>query len=155
EEISALILEKIKDELEQKEEKLTSEKMRLFERMMMLRTIDRKWVEHIDSMDQLRTGIHLRSYGQINPLREYQNEGLQMCEDKLGTSEDDTAKYVLKTEHKSDEKIKREHDLNINEIQTGHGKQTVKIGPADKEGRVGRNDPSPCASGKKYKNCPG
>src|SRR5699024_7035242 len=116
EEISALILEKIKDELEQKEEKLTSEKMRLFERMMMLHTIDRKWVEHIDSIDQLRSGILLRSYGQINPLREYQNEGLQMFEDMLVSIEDDTAKYVLKTELKSDEEIKREQVVKKNEM---------------------------------------
>jgi len=155
EEISALILEKIKDELEQKEEKLTSEKMRLFERMMMLRTIDRKWVEHIDSMDQLRTGIHLRSYGQINPLREYQNEGLQMFEDMLVSIEDDTAKYVLKTELKSDEEIKREQVVKKNEMQTGDGKEKVKKGPVKKEVRVGRNDPCPCGSGKKYKNCHG
>jgi len=155
EEISALILEKIKDELEQKEEKLTSEKMRLFERMMMLRTIDQKWVEHIDSMDQLRTGIHLRSYGQINPLREYQNEGLQMFEDMLVSIEDDTAKYVLKTELKSDEEIKREQVVRKNEMQTGDGKEKIKKGPVKKEVRVGRNDPCPCGSGKKYKNCHG
>ncbi|KKK34480.1 preprotein translocase subunit SecA [Salinicoccus sediminis] len=155
EEISALILEKIKDELEQKEEKLTSEKMRLFERMMMLRTIDQKWVEHIDSMDQLRTGIHLRSYGQINPLREYQNEGLQMFEDMLVSIEDDTAKYVMKTELKSDEEIKREQVVKKNEMQTGDGKEKVKKGPVKKEVRVGRNDPCPCGSGKKYKNCHG
>lgn len=155
EEISALILEKIKDELERKEEKLTSEKMRLFERMMMLRTIDQKWVEHIDSMDQLRTGIHLRSYGQINPLREYQNEGLQMFEDMLVSIEDDTAKYVLKTELKSDEEIKREQVVKKNEMQTGDGKEKVKKGPVKKEVRVGRNDLCPCGSGKKYKNCHG
>ncbi|AKG73213.1 preprotein translocase subunit SecA [Salinicoccus halodurans] len=154
-EIIALILEKVNAELERKEEKLTSEKMRLFERMMMLRTIDQKWVEHIDSMDQLRTGIHLRSYGQINPLREYQNEGLQMFEDMLVAIEDDTAKYVLKTELKSDEEIKREQVIKQNEMQTGDGKEKVKKGPVKKEIKVGRNDPCPCGSGKKYKNCHG
>ncbi len=155
EEIIELILEKVHAELEHKEEKLTSEKMRLFERMMMLRTIDQKWVEHIDSMDQLRTGIHLRSYGQINPLREYQNEGLQMFEDMLVSIEDDTAKYVLKTELKSDEEIRREQVINKNEMHTGDGKEKVKKGPVKKEVRVGRNDPCPCGSGKKYKNCHG
>ncbi|WP_411843503.1 preprotein translocase subunit SecA [Salinicoccus sp. HZC-1] len=154
-EIVALILEKVNAELERKEEKLTSEKMRLFERMMMLRTIDQKWVEHIDSMDQLRTGIHLRSYGQINPLREYQNEGLQMFEDMLVSIEDDTAKYVLKTELKSDEEIKREQVIEKNEMHTGDGKEKAKKGPVRKEIRVGRNDPCPCGSGKKYKNCHG
>lgn len=154
-EIIAFILKKVNVELDRKEEKLTSEKMRLFERMMMLRTIDQKWVEHIDSMDQLRTGIHLRSYGQINPLREYQNEGLQMFEDMLVAIEDDTAKYVLKTELKSDEEIKREQVIKKNEMQTGDGKEKVKKGPAKKEVKAGRNDPCPCGSGKKYKNCHG
>jgi preprotein translocase subunit SecA len=129
--------------------------MRLFERMMMLRTIDQKWVEHIDSMDQLRTGIHLRSYGQINPLREYQNEGLQMFEDMLVSIEDDTAKYVMKTEVKSDEEIRREQVIDKGEMHAGDSKEKVKKEPAKKEMKVGRNDPCPCGSGKKYKNCHG
>ncbi|MCG1010174.1 preprotein translocase subunit SecA [Salinicoccus sp. ID82-1] len=155
EEIAALILGKVDNELSAKEEKLGTERMRLFERMMMLRTIDQKWVEHIDSMDQLRTGIHLRSYGQINPLREYQNEGLQMFEDMLVSIEDDTARYVLKTEVKSDEEIKREQVISKGEMQAGDSKEKVKKGPVKKEMRIGRNDPCPCGSGKKYKNCHG
>ncbi|GAB3065817.1 preprotein translocase subunit SecA [Salinicoccus sesuvii] len=155
EEVIALVLGKVESELAAKEEKLGTEKMRLFERMMMLRTIDQKWVEHIDSMDQLRTGIHLRSYGQINPLREYQNEGLQMFEDMLVSIEDDTSKYVLKTEVKSDEEIKREQVISKGEMQAGDSKEKVKKGPLKKEVRIGRNDPCPCGSGKKYKNCHG
>lgn len=154
-EIVPLILEKIEHELAEKEERLGADKMRLFERMMMLRTIDQKWVEHIDSMDQLRTGIHLRSYGQINPLREYQNEGLQMFEDMLVSIEDDTAKYVMKTEVKSDEEIRREQVIDKGEMHAGDSKEKVKKGPAKKEMKVGRNDPCPCGSGKKYKNCHG
>lgn len=155
EEIVPLILEKIEHELAEKEERLGADKMRLFERMMMLRTIDQKWVEHIDSMDQLRTGIHLRSYGQINPLREYQNEGLQMFEDMLVSIEDDTAKYVMKTEVKSDEEIRREQVIDKGEMHAGDSKEKVKKEPAKKEMKVGRNDPCPCGSGKKYKNCHG
>lgn len=155
EEIFEILMEKVNQELEAKEEKLGEEKMRLFERMMMLRTMDRKWVEHIDSMDQLRTGIHLRSYGQINPLREYQNEGLQMFEDMLVAIEDDTAKYVLKTEVKSDEELKREQVIDKKEMHTGDGKAKVKKAPKKREVKVGRNDPCPCGSGKKYKNCHG
>lgn len=155
EEIVPLILEKIEHELAEKEERLGADKMRLFERMMMLRTIDQKWVEHIDSMDQLRTGIHLRSYGQINPLREYQNEGLQMFEDMLVSIEDDTAKYVMKTEVKSDEEIRREQVIDKGEMHAGDSKEKVKKEPVRKEMKVGRNDPCPCGSGKKYKNCHG
>ncbi|MET3111810.1 preprotein translocase subunit SecA [Salinicoccus halitifaciens] len=154
-EIIELLMEKVRHELELKEEKLGEEKMRLFERMMMLRTMDRKWTEHIDAMDQLRTGIHLRSYGQINPLREYQNEGLQMFEDMLVAIEDDTAKYVLKTQVRSDEELKREQVVSKSDMQTGDGKPKVKKAPKKREVRVGRNDPCPCGSGKKYKNCHG
>src|SRR5699024_4786385 len=124
-EIKSLILEKIKVQLEEKEV-LGSEKMRLFERMMMLKTMDQKWIEHIDSMDQLRTGIHLRSYGQINPLREYQNEGIQMFENLLRNIEDDTAKFVLKTVVRSDEEMKREQVVDKKQMQAGDGKAKVK-----------------------------
>ena len=149
------VMEKVKARLKEKEETLGSEKMRLFERMMMLRTMDQKWVEHIDSMDQLRTGIHLRSYGQINPLREYQNEGIQMFENLLVNIEDDTAKFVLKTVVHTDEEMKREQVVDKKQMQTGDGKQKVKKQPVKKQVKVGRNDPCPCGSGKKYKNCHG
>lgn len=154
-EIKSLILEKIKVHLEEKEEVLGSEKMRLFERMMMLKTMDQKWIEHIDSMDQLRTGIHLRSYGQINPLREYQNEGIQMFENLLRNIEDDTAKFVLKTVVRSDEEMKREQVVDKKQMQAGDGKAKVKKQPVKRQVKVGRNDPCPCGSGKKYKNCHG
>ncbi|CAD2070789.1 preprotein translocase subunit SecA [Phocicoccus pinnipedialis] len=146
---------KARKELENKEEILTSERMRLFERMMMLRQIDQKWTEHIDAMDQLRTGIHLRSYGQINPLREYQNEGLVMFENMMLSIEDATAKYVLKTQVQGDEEVKREQVVDRSKMQTGDGKEKVKRQPVRKKVTVGRNDPCPCGSGKKYKNCHG
>ncbi len=155
EEIYTLLMDKIKTHLKEKEETLGTEKMRLFERMMMLRTMDQKWVEHIDSMDQLRTGIHLRSYGQINPLREYQNEGIQMFENMLVSIEDDTAKFVLKTTVRTDEEMKREQVVDKKQMQTGDGKQKAKKQPVKRQVKVGRNDPCPCGSGKKYKNCHG
>ena len=154
-EIYDTVIGKIKDQLEQKEEKLGEEKMRLFERMMMLRTMDQKWIEHIDSMDQLRTGIHLRSYGQINPLREYQNEGIQMFENMLVSIEDDTAKFVIKTNVRTDEEMKREQVVDKKQMQTGDGKVKAKKQPVKRQVKVGRNDPCPCGSGKKYKNCHG
>ena len=155
EEIYTIVMDKVKAHLAEKEETLGEEKMRLFERMMMLRTMDQKWVEHIDSMDQLRTGIHLRSYGQINPLREYQNEGIQMFENMLVNIEDDTAKFVLKTTVRTDEEMKREQVVDKKQMQTGDGKQKAKKQPVKRQVKVGRNDPCPCGSGKKYKNCHG
>ena len=154
-EIFSLVMEGVKTHLDEKEETLGTEKMRLFERMMMLRTMDQKWVEHIDSMDQLRTGIHLRSYGQINPLREYQNEGIQMFENMLVNIEDDTAKYVLKTTVRTDEEMKREQVVDKKQMHTGDGKPKAKKQPVKRQVKVGRNDPCPCGSGKKYKNCHG
>ncbi|WP_026859910.1 preprotein translocase subunit SecA [Jeotgalicoccus psychrophilus] len=155
EEIYTIVMDKVKAHLAEKEETLGEEKMRLFERMMMLRTMDQKWVEHIDSMDQLRTGIHLRSYGQINPLREYQNEGIQMFENMLVNIEDDTAKFVLKTTVRTDEEMKREQVVDKKQMQTGDGKQKAKKQPVKRQVKVGRNDPCPCGSGRKYKNCHG
>ncbi|CDZ99064.1 Protein translocase subunit SecA [Jeotgalicoccus saudimassiliensis] len=155
EEIYTVVMDKIKAHLAEKEETLGTEKMRLFERMMMLRTMDQKWVEHIDSMDQLRTGIHLRSYGQINPLREYQNEGIQMFENMLVSIEDDTSKFVLKTTVRTDEEMKREQVVDKKQMQTGDGKPKAKKQPVKRQVKVGRNDPCPCGSGKKYKNCHG
>ncbi|CAD2079098.1 protein translocase subunit SecA 1 [Jeotgalicoccus coquinae] len=155
EEIYTILMDKIKAHLAEKEETLGTEKMRLFERMMMLRTMDQKWIEHIDSMDQLRTGIHLRSYGQINPLREYQNEGITMFENMLVSIEDDTAKFVLKTTVRTDEEMKREQVVDKKQMHAGDGKQKAKKQPVKRQVKVGRNDPCPCGSGEKYKNCHG
>lgn len=131
----------------------------MFESMIMLRTIDKKWVEHIDAMNQLRTGIHLRSYAQNNPLQEYQREGLQMFEELLTAIEDDTAKYVLKTKIRQEDEIKREEVVDKNTLQAGNTQQNqkkpVRRKPTVNEIKIGRNDPCPCGSGEKYKNCHG
>ncbi|MGV2874762.1 preprotein translocase subunit SecA [Macrococcus capreoli] len=127
-----------------------------FERMILLRTIDMKWTDHIDTMDQLRTGIHLRSYGQINPLREYQNEGLTMFEDMLDNIEDDVSKYVLKSIVEKNEHVEREQVAKGQAMVANDGKEKVKQQPKIKtEPDIGRNEPCPCGSGKKYKNCHG
>jgi len=131
------------------------EQMHEFERMILLRTIDMKWTEHIDTMDQLRTGIHLRSYGQINPLREYQNEGLTMFEDMLDNIEDDVSKYVLKSIIDKGEQVEREQVAQGEAMVANDGKEKVKKQPKQAEPTIGRNEPCPCGSGKKYKNCHG
>ncbi|ULG74793.1 preprotein translocase subunit SecA [Macrococcus brunensis] len=131
------------------------EQMHEFERMILLRTIDMKWTDHIDTMDQLRTGIHLRSYGQINPLREYQNEGLTMFEDMLDNIEDDVSKYVLKSIIDKGEQVEREQVAQGEAMVANDGKEKVKKQPKQAEPTIGRNEPCPCGSGKKYKNCHG
>src|SRR5699024_11355875 len=82
-EIIDFIFEKVKVRYDEKEQELTPEQMREFEKVIVLRTVDTKWMDHIDQMDQLRQGIHLRAYGQNDPLQEYQAEGFQMFEEMV------------------------------------------------------------------------
>ncbi|MFU1791036.1 preprotein translocase subunit SecA [Mammaliicoccus sciuri] len=156
EDIIEIVLEKIKTQYNAQQEDFGNQ-MSEFERMIVLRTIDRKWTDHIDTMDQLRTGIHLRSYGQINPLREYQNEGLDLFETMLNEIEDEVSKYILKSTIDRGEQVEREQ-VEIGEakhVSANDGKEKVKPKPIVKDEQVGRNDPCPCGSGKKYKNCHG
>src|SRR5699024_4214484 len=98
EEIIDFILEKVKVRYDEKEQELTPEQMREFEKVIVLRTVDTKWMDHIDQMDQLRQGIHLRAYGQNDPLQEYQAEGFQMFEEMIVEIEEEVAKYVMKAQ---------------------------------------------------------
>ena len=97
-EMKELILEKVKQRYDEKEEQITPEQMREFEKVILLRTVDTKWMDHIDQMDQLRQGIHLRAYGQNDPLREYQLEGFNMFEAMVESIEEETARYIMKSQ---------------------------------------------------------
>ncbi|MFS8629886.1 MAG: SEC-C domain-containing protein, partial [Bacillales bacterium] len=152
EEIIETIFAKIKERYDEREEELSEEQMREFERVVLLRVVDMKWMDHIDAMDQLRQGIHLRAYGQIDPLREYNNEGFAMFEAMIEAIEDDTTKYIMKAEIRS--------NLQRQEVAKGHAVNPKEEGskkrkPIVKKERVGRNQPCPCGSGKKYKHCCG
>src|SRR5699024_11403261 len=83
---------------DEKEEEMTPEQMREFEKVILLRTVDTKWMDHIDQMDQLRQGIHLRAYAQNDPLREYQVEGFNMFEAMIAKIEEETARHVMKAQ---------------------------------------------------------
>ena len=151
-EITDLVMEKVREHYNAKEEQLSEEQMREFEKVVVLRAVDSKWMDHIDMMDQLRQGIHLRAYGQINPLREYQQEGFAMFETMVEAIEDDVAKYIMKAEIR--------HNLQREEVAKGQAVNPkedgeVKRKPVVKKVQIGRNDPCPCGSGKKYKNCHG
>ena len=122
-----------------------------FEKVVILRVVDAKWTDHIDAMDQLRQSIGLRAYGQNNPLVEYQTEGFQMFETMVGAIEYEGTRLFMKAEIRQ----------NIQREQTALAPQD-KNEPADTQlaatsefGKVGRNDPCPCGSGKKFKNCHG
>ncbi|MBU5212166.1 preprotein translocase subunit SecA [Bacillus obstructivus] len=153
EEMVDLIMEKVKARYDEKEESLTPEQMREFEKVILLRAVDSKWIDHIDAMDHLRQGIHLRAYGQVDPLREYQSEGFAMFENMVAAIEDDTARYVMKAEIRNN--LQREEVAKGQAVNPKEDGETVKKKPIKKTVNVGRNDPCPCGSGKKYKQCHG
>ena len=153
-ELVEFILAKVKEAYDQKEEELSEEQMREFEKVIVLRAVDSKWMDHIDAMEQLRQGIHLRAYGQIDPLREYQSEGFAMFEAMIASMEDEVAKYIMKAEIRNN--LERKEVIKgqaVNPKEEDGGK--VKKAPARKKEDVGRNALCPCGSGKKYKNCHG
>ncbi|GEN47176.1 preprotein translocase subunit SecA [Alkalibacillus haloalkaliphilus] len=148
------VMEVVKNKYDQREQELTEEQMREFEKVILLRTVDSKWMDHIDQMDQLRQGIHLRAYGQTNPLQEYQMEGFSMFEEMIAAIEQEVAKYAMKAQIRE----------NLQRVQVATGTQAVAGGrpkeekkpqPIVKKKEVGRNEPCPCGSGKKYKQCHG
>ncbi len=148
-------------------EKLTEETIRVYEekidrykeegvdfseieRIVFLKNIDTKWIDHIDAMDQLRKGISLRGYGNVDPVLEYKKEGFEMFEDLTESIQDDTVTVLLKAELRKVPVVKQEpQNLSTN--------RTDGSAPMPKKAKqeIGRNDPCPCGSGKKYKNCCG
>ena len=154
EDITKVISDAVHKRYEEKEAELTAERMREFEKVILLRSIDTKWIDHIDAMDQLRQGIHLRAYGQNDPLREYQQEGFAMFEDMVASIREDVAKYAMKAEIRSNlerEEVAKGQAVNPKE----DGAPAPKKQPVRKAENIGRNDVCPCGSGKKFKNCHG
>ncbi|MDK4212683.1 preprotein translocase subunit SecA [Staphylococcus warneri] len=141
-----------------KQKETLGDQMNEFERMILLRSIDSHWTDHIDTMDQLRQGIHLRSYAQQNPLRDYQNEGHELFDMMMQNIEEDTCKFILKSVVQVEDDIEREKTTDFGEakhVSAEDGKEKIKPQPIVKGEDIGRNDPCPCGSGKKYKNCHG
>ncbi|HHO5704383.1 TPA: preprotein translocase subunit SecA [Staphylococcus aureus] len=142
----------------QSQKDILEEQMNEFERMILLRSIDSHWTDHIDTMDQLRQGIHLRSYAQQNPLRDYQNEGHELFDIMMQNIEEDTCKFILKSVVQVEDNIEREKTTEFGEakhVSAEDGKEKVKPKPIVKGDQVGRNDDCSCGSGKKFKNCHG
>ena len=134
-----------------KEEEIGEERMRELERVMLLRVVDTKWMDHIDAMDQLRQGIGLRAYGQEDPVRAYQVEGFDMFDAMIKSIQDDTIRYLFNVTVQTEAKRKQVAQVT----GTSGGDEEVVNKPVVKQGEVGRNDPCPCGSGKKYKKCCG
>ena len=134
-----------------REEELGSENMREVERICLLKVVDMKWMDHIDAMEELKRGIYLRSYAQRDPVVEYRIEGFAMFDEMIAAIREDTARLVLTIKVRVEEPPQREQVLKP-EPENAGSKTPVKKDPSQK---VGRNDPCPCGSGKKYKKCCG
>jgi len=158
EQIESLTKEHLKEQLlsialkryEEREQEIGSEVMREFERVVMLQVVDRKWMDHIDNMDQLRQGIGLRAYGQRDPVIEYKFEGFEMFEEMIRNIQEDTVRIIYNAHLQQPPKREKVAEP----LQASHGdapaSKTVVKGK-----KIGRNDPCPCGSGKKYKKCCG
>ncbi len=150
EEMKTFLMDKAQVIFDQKKEQLNSQEQLLeFEKVVILRVVDSKWTDHIDAMDQLRQSIGLRAYGQNNPLVEYQTEGYTMFEDMVGAIEYEVTRLFMKAEIRQN--VQRE------QVAQGQAEQEEEVHPQKPQQvkKVGRNDPCPCGSGKKYKNCHG
>ena len=135
-----------------KEKRYGSPLMREFERVVLLRTVDTKWMEHIDAMEELRKGIYLRSYGQRDPVVEYRIEGFNMFDEMVASIREDTSRMLLTMELRTEQPLQREQVAKPTG-ESGADDGSVKKQPAKKIAKPGRNDPCPCGSGKKFKKC--
>ena len=163
-EIVEEILGEVEELYQAKEQELGSENLRQIERQLLLGTVDRKWMEHLRNMDDLREGIGLRAYGQRNPLQEYQLEAYNMFSDMIAGIGDELSRYLFRIQLAVPEHYSRKQKRELSNLSTNRpaggstgllaaGGDTVQA-PRRVE-KVGRNDECPCGSGKKYKKCCG
>ena len=139
----------------EKEEFIGSERMREVERIILLQAVDNHWIDHIDAMDQLRQGIGLRAIGQIDPVIAYKMEGFEMFDDMNKLIREDTVAYLFNIQVEVPVERKAVVDVENLESPDTEGKDRAPVTHVNDQPRVGRNDPCPCGSGKKYKNCCG
>jgi len=149
-EIIDYLYDRIKDEYEEKTNKIPQEITNEFEKAITLRVIDTHWMEHINTLAHLREGIHLRSYAQNNPLREYKTEGYALFDELLAKIDAQSTTYLLKAEVRQNSERKK-----VAEGVTNENKEKAKKTTPKRVSKIGRNDPCPCGSGKKYKQCCG
>jgi preprotein translocase subunit SecA len=152
--VAAKIYKVAEEKYEAREKQFGEELAREIERVVLLRSVDTHWMDHIDAMDELRNGIYLRSYGQHDPVVEYRNEGYDMFNAMTDSIREETTKMVLNVQVRRDEDVERKQVAKVTGESNGTD-GTVKKKPVRKVKKIGRNDPCPCGSGKKYKKCCG
>ncbi len=150
EDVYNAVLERMEGLYAFREKEFGEENMRELERVCLLRNVDLKWMDHIDDMSDLKQGMYLRGYGQHDPVVEYRIEGFEMFDSMIEAIREDTVKMLLTVRRRAEEP-KREQ---VAVPMEAGGDGTVQQRPAAKK-KVGRNDPCPCGSGKKYKHCCG
>jgi len=134
---------------DRREQEFGSELMRNIERAVMLQVVDHKWMDHLDAMDMLREGIGLRAYGQKDPLVEYRREGFEMFQDMISNIQEDIIRYMMRVTPRVTEQV-AEKPQHVTENRYEDEKKPIQAGE-----QIGRNDPCPCGSGRKYKKCCG
>lgn len=144
ESLKTLLLQEAEKAYEAKEAEIGSEQMRELERIVMLKTVDSKWMNHLDIMDSLRQGIGLQAIGQKNPLLEYQREAYDIFQGMIQSIQQDIVRYIYRVQIVSPEERARKTS-----------KERKPQMPFKNTHKIGRNDPCPCGSGKKYKKCCG
>ncbi len=158
--IKAELIQKVDDLSASREELFGEQVTRELERVVMLKCVDVQWMDHIDAMDQLKRGIHLRGYAQRDPVVEYRNEGYDMFDQMIANIRDDTTRLFLSAKIQVIDEQEAPKEL----VESGAGAAVKISNPDDEEEntsakpsgtKVGRNDPCPCGSGKKYKKCCG
>ncbi|MCR8844818.1 preprotein translocase subunit SecA [Paenibacillus sp. SC116] len=151
EEIKEVLFKKVEEKYIEREQSMGEELVREFEKVIVLRAVDSKWMDHIDAMDHLRQGIHLRAYGGTDPLREYQFEGYEMFHQMIAAIQEEVSTLVMKSH--VEQNVQRQAVIDESKIST-NAEPGVKR-PVQKDEEIGRNDACPCGSGKKYKQCHG
>jgi preprotein translocase subunit SecA len=151
--IIELLCQKADEAYKEKEEMFGAENMREIERAILLRNVDKKWMEHIDAMDDLKGSVGLQSYAQRDPVNEYRFRGADMFDELISDIRENTARMMLSLTKKAPDTQRVQIANPIMESVSGEvAKKLITVKKAEK---VGRNDPCPCGSGKKYKNCCG
>jgi preprotein translocase subunit SecA len=154
--LAELALERVRGVYEAREQAFGSPVMRQIEKLVLLQTLDSLWKDHLLAMDHLKEGIGLRGYGQRNPLTEYQKEGFSMFDAMMRVMQQDVVEKVFSVQVSQREGAEQiEQQRQPRQVVMSHGGETEAAAPTVKrEGdKVGRNDPCPCGSGKKYKRC--
>jgi preprotein translocase subunit SecA len=150
--------ERVHQLYDQREAEFTEPVMRQIEKIVMLQTLDMLWKDHLLAMDHLKEGIGLRGYAQVNPLVEYQKEGFTMFEALMAVMQQDVVEKVFSVQVQRQQDVEQIQQPKPQRVVMSHGgeAETQAAGPAKREAdKVGRNDPCPCGSGKKYKRCHG